>query len=131
MMNAIVLLHRWLGIAFCLLFAMWFASGIVMHFVPFPSLTEAERFSGLAPVAGGEVRIAVADAVAASGIADATRVRLVQRSDGPVYVVSDPSRVRAVHASDGRDASVTSADVAVGIARDHARQRGLDAARAA
>ena len=130
MMNAIVLLHRWLGIAFCLLFAMWFASGIVMHFVPFPSLAEAERFAGLAPVAGGEVRIAVAEAVAASGIADATRVRLVQRSDGPVYVVSNPSRVRAVHASDGRDASVTSADVAVGIARDHARQRGLDAARA-
>ena len=131
MMNAIVLLHRWLGIAFCLLFVMWFASGIVMHFVPFPSLTEAERSSGLATVAGGEVRIAVADAVAASGVADATRVRLVQRSDGPVYVVSNPSRVRAVHASDGRDASVTSADVAVGIARDHARQRGLDAARAA
>lgn len=49
MMGAIVLLHRWLGIAFCLLFAMWFASGIVMHFVPFPSLTDAERFAGLAP----------------------------------------------------------------------------------
>lgn len=47
MMRAIVLLHRWLGIAFCLVFAMWFATGIVMHFVPFPSLTEAERFAGL------------------------------------------------------------------------------------
>ena len=51
MMGAIVLLHRWLGIAFCLLFAMWFGTGIVMHFVPFPSLTEAERFGGLAPLA--------------------------------------------------------------------------------
>src|ERR1700679_2236096 len=30
-------LHRWWGIAFCLLFAMWFASGIIMHFVPFPA----------------------------------------------------------------------------------------------
>ena len=29
--------------AFCLLFAMWFATGIVMHFVPYPTLTEAER----------------------------------------------------------------------------------------
>ena len=35
MMNAIVFSHRWLGIAFCLLFAMWFASGIVMHFARF------------------------------------------------------------------------------------------------
>ncbi|MGY4331672.1 putative iron-regulated membrane protein [Bradyrhizobium sp. LB7.2] len=101
MMSVIVLLHRWLGIAFCLLFAMWFATGIVMHFVPFPSLTEAERFAGLAPVDRAEVRIAVADAVTASGIGDATRVRLIQRSDGPVYIVSAPSRAGAVRASDG------------------------------
>ena len=128
MMGTIVLLHRWLGIAFCLLFAMWFGTGIVMHFVPFPSLTEAERFGGLAPLAR-EARISVADAVAASGIADATRARLVQRNGGAVYVVSGPSRVRAVRAANGQDAAVKSADVALAIARDHARDRGLDAAR--
>src|SRR3954469_6978846 len=131
MMRAIVLLHRWLGIAFCLLFAMWFATGIVMHFVPFPSLTEAERFAGLGPLASAETRIAVADALTASGIADATRIRLIQRSDGPVYVVSGPSRAGAVHASDGGGASVASSEVALAIARDHARSRGLDAAQAA
>ena len=102
-----------------------------MHFVPFPSLTEAERFAGLAPVASaGRGSIAVTDAVAASGITDATRVRLIQRSDGPVYVVSGPSRAGAVHASDGADASVASPDVALAIARDHADSRGLDAAQA-
>ncbi|WP_454648984.1 PepSY domain-containing protein [Bradyrhizobium liaoningense] len=131
MMGAIVLSHRWLGIAFCLLLAMWFATGIVMHFVPFPSLTEAERFAGLAPVDPGEPRISVADAVAASGIGDATRVRLVHRGDGPVYVVSGPARSRAVRASDGQDASVTSAEVALAIVRAYAHQRGLDALRAA
>ncbi|MCK1285692.1 PepSY domain-containing protein [Bradyrhizobium sp. 44] len=131
MMRAIVLLHRWLGIAFCLLFAMWFATGIVMHFVPFPSLTEAERFAGLVPLDRVEMTIAVADAVAASAIADATRVRLIQRSDGPVYVVSGPSRAGAVLAAHGVDASVSSSEVALAIARDHARSRGLDAARAA
>lgn len=130
MMGAIVLLHRWLGIAFCLLFAMWFASGIVMHFVPFPSLTDAERFAGLAPVDRATAKIAVADAVAASGIADATRARLIQRGDGPVYIVSGPSRVRAVRAADGADASVTSSDVVSAIARAHARSRGLDGAGA-
>src|SRR5580658_8942926 len=40
-MPALILLHRWLGVMFCLLFAMWFASGIVMHFVPFPSRSKA------------------------------------------------------------------------------------------
>ncbi|MET4385538.1 hypothetical protein ABIB73_001273 [Bradyrhizobium sp. F1.4.3] len=131
MMGAIVLLHRWLGVAFCLLFAMWFATGIVMHFVPFPSLTEAERFAGLAPVDPAQVTIGVADAVASSGITEATRVRLIQRSDGPVYSVSGALLGRAVRASDGRDATVTSADVALAIARDHARGRGIDAAQAA
>ena len=47
-MRALVLLHRWLGVAFGLLFAMWFVTGIVMHFVPFPALTETERVEGLA-----------------------------------------------------------------------------------
>jgi hypothetical protein len=51
-MRVLTLVHRWLGILFCLLFAMWFASGIVMHFVPFPALTEAERIEGLAVVEG-------------------------------------------------------------------------------
>lgn len=126
MMSAIVLLHRWLGIAFCLLFAMWFATGIVMHFVPFPSLTEAERFAGLVPLDRMEARIAVADAVAASGVADATRVRLIRRSDGLAYVIAASSALRAVHASDGSDASVASPDVALAIAQDHARRRGFD-----
>ncbi len=130
-MRTIVLVHRWLGIAFCLLFAMWFATGIVMHFVPFPSLTEAERFAGLAPVDRGQVRMAVDDAVAAGAIKDATRVRLIQRSDGPAYVVSGESGVRAVRASDGQDARLASIDVALAIAQDYARRRGLDAGRAA
>ncbi|WP_431202376.1 PepSY domain-containing protein [Bradyrhizobium betae] len=131
MMNAMVLLHRWLGIAFCLLFAMWFATGIVMHFVPFPSLTEAERFARLAPVGGSLVTMSAHDAVVASEIADARRVRLIRRSDGPVYIVSGPSRVRAFRALDGTDASVTSSEVALAIAREHARRRGLDVAGAA
>jgi hypothetical protein len=40
-MRILATLHRWWGVAFCLLFAMWFASGIVMHFVPYPARSEA------------------------------------------------------------------------------------------
>jgi hypothetical protein len=39
-MGFLATLHRWWGVAFGLLFAMWFASGIVMHFVPFPERHE-------------------------------------------------------------------------------------------
>ena len=44
-MRILVTLHRWWGAAFCLLFAMWFASGIVMHFVPFPARSQTARFA--------------------------------------------------------------------------------------
>ena len=43
-------LHRYLGIALCLLFAMWFASGIVMLFHPYPALSAADRFACLSPI---------------------------------------------------------------------------------
>jgi hypothetical protein len=67
-MRTLVLFHRWLGVAFCLLFAMWFASGIVMHFIPFPSLSESERVAGLLPIDFKRVAHGPVQAVVASGI---------------------------------------------------------------
>jgi hypothetical protein len=129
-MKALVLLHRWLGVGFCLLFAMWFASGIVMHFVPFPSLAETERFAGLSPIDASQLRHGPDEAVAASHIHDARRVRLIQRADGPVYIVSGSSKPSAVHAVDLSNAAVTSEPEALEIAKVDAQQRGIDVARA-
>jgi hypothetical protein len=49
--RALVVLHRYLGVAVGLLMAMWFVSGAVMMYVGFPSQTEAERVGSLAPIA--------------------------------------------------------------------------------
>src|SRR5262245_1140257 len=130
MTRALILLHRWLGVAFCLLFAMWFASGIVMHFVPFPALTEAERIGGLTPLNLTSAVRGPAEAVAASAIKDAERVRLLQRSDGPVYLVTGASGLQALHAADLSSAAVTSEPLALAIAVEHARRRRLDASQA-
>ncbi len=46
-MRLIATLHRWWGVLFCLLFAMWFASGIVMHLVPFPARHEQLLADGI------------------------------------------------------------------------------------
>jgi hypothetical protein len=126
-MRILIVLHRWLGVAFCLLFAMWFASGIVMHFVPFPALTEADRFAGMALIDLTNVRHTPAEARAASGVADATRVRLMQRSDGPVYLIASGSHLAALRAADLSGAAVHSEDLALAIASDQARRRGWDA----
>jgi uncharacterized iron-regulated membrane protein len=131
MLRALVLLHRWLGVASGLLFAMWFLTGMVMHFVPFPALTEAERIDGLEPIDPSQVTRGPAAAVEASGIGDATRVRLLLRSDGPVYVVTGASGMKAIRADNLTDATVKSRTLALILAQAAARRRGLDGSRAA
>ncbi|MGZ5126220.1 MAG: hypothetical protein ACXWC1_25875 [Burkholderiales bacterium] len=130
-MQALVLIHRWLGVAFCLLFSMWFATGVVMHFVPYPTLTEAERVGGLGPIAAGSLRNGPAAAVTVAGIHDATRVRLLSRPDGLVYLMQGGAIVRAVHAADLSPAAVQSERLALAIAVEYARRRGIDPSRAA
>jgi hypothetical protein len=130
MMQLLTLVHRWLGILFCLLFAMWFASGIVMHFVPFPTLSEAERIQGLAPVELSKALRSPGEAVKASTIPGVTRLRLLERVDGPVYVLAGASQLAALRADDLSSARVRSERLAVAIGTDHARRRGLDATQA-
>lgn len=130
-MRALILLHRWLGVSFSLLFAMWFSTGVVMHFVPFPGLTEAERIDGLTPLDPSQGPYDPAAAVNASGVKDATRVRLLRRSDGPIYVVTGRSGIGAVRADDLSNAAIISAPLALTIAEAAARQRGLNTSQAA
>jgi hypothetical protein len=130
-LRSLIVIHRWLGIGLAPLFAMWFASGIVMHFVPFPQLDESERIAGLTPLRLGAAIHGPADAVMALGIADALRVRLIQRADGPVYIVSGPSGSTALKASDLSSASVPSSPLALVIGADHAHQRGTKMSDAA
>jgi hypothetical protein len=49
--RALVITHRYLGIAVGVLMLMWFASGIVMMYVAFPQGIGKERFGALRPIA--------------------------------------------------------------------------------
>jgi PepSY-associated TM region len=129
-MRALIFLHRWLGVAFCLLFAMWFASGIVMHFVPYPAFTVADRLVGLAPIDLASVKRGPAEVVTASRLDHVTRVQLVQRDDGPIYLIPAPPRTAALHASDLTEAGSVSAGLALTTAKDYAARRRWDASAA-
>ena len=59
--------HRWIGIGTCLLFAMWFVSGVVMMYVAFPQLTDAERWAALPPIAWEKVQVSPDRAMEAAG----------------------------------------------------------------
>src|SRR5437773_2479579 len=48
--RATVITHRYLGVLIGLLMAMWFVSGIVMMYVPFPQVRDTERLRFLPPI---------------------------------------------------------------------------------
>src|SRR5690606_19627128 len=79
------LTHRWIGIVSCLLFVMWFASGLVMVYVPFPALDRDEWLTGQAPIEWSEVRTTPSEAFAGSDPADLRRLYLEMRGAEPVW----------------------------------------------
>ena len=61
MFRLLILIHRYLGIAFGIIVALWCLSGFVMMYVQYPSLTESEYLAGLPELATGNCCIANAD----------------------------------------------------------------------
>lgn len=83
------IVHRWIGIGTCLLFAIWFLSGLVMIYVPFPALTPQERLAGLEPIDWRRVDVPPVVALAAAGIAAPKAMALEMRDGVPVWRI-DP-----------------------------------------
>jgi hypothetical protein len=84
------LIHRWLGIGVCLLFAMWFASGVVMMYVGYPKLTQAERLQHLPRLDADAPLLAPGRALAVAGVdGPLDELRLAAASAGrPVYLAT-------------------------------------------
>jgi len=98
------LIHRWMGIAGCLLIAMWFGSGLVMMYVGFPALTDAERLASLPPLDVRAVATTPDAAMAAAGLSSFPRsLRLEMAGSLPVYrMVDGKGQPHTVAATDGR-----------------------------
>lgn len=129
------LLHRWLGIALCLVMLLWFASGMVMLYVGYPKLTTDERLAALPPLAAGGCCVPLTQAYAAARAAGAGRDampprradaapqswRLTSVAGQPRYLFGDdgPSPV-AVDALTGRVVDRVDREAALGAARPFA-----------
>src|SRR3954454_7315678 len=83
----LVYTHRWLGIAGCVLFVVWFASGIVMMYARMPSLSAEERLDRLPPLDLSAARVEPAGAAAAAGFQPAT-IRLSMFGGRPIYRIN-------------------------------------------
>ncbi len=75
--------HRWAGVVLCLFFAMWFASGAVLHFVGFPSLPVSEQRAASEPINVSRIHVSPRDALA--HVPHAAELRLIGVAGRPVY----------------------------------------------
>nr|WP_314539299.1 PepSY domain-containing protein [uncultured Massilia sp.] len=113
--RAAFLVHRWTGVAMCVLMVLWFASGMVMLFAGYPKLTPWERLGGLPPLAA---RACCVDPAVLPGVQDAQRLVLTSIRGTPHYVVT------------GQGGAIASFDAATGrkegpVGRDGALQAAL------
>jgi hypothetical protein len=112
-------LHRWAGVVLCLLFAMWFATGAVLHFIGFPSLSHAEQVAASEPIDLSRIQVAPSTAFAAEPAIDDWR--LVSVDGEPVYLgTPDTGAAVAIAADSGRRLPLVSRAVARQVAEKFA-----------
>lgn len=85
----------------CLLFAMWFATGIVMLFEPFPALGPSDRFACLEPINAAGSLSSVAPRLAALDQSGLERVRLTSGGGRPLLHVHRAGGIDSYAVSDG------------------------------
>jgi hypothetical protein len=83
----LVYVHRWLGIAGCLLFLAWFASGMVMMYARMPVLAPEERLARLTPLDLSTLRVSPADARRVADV-QSGRLSIVMVDGRPAYRLS-------------------------------------------
>ncbi|WP_298211772.1 PepSY-associated TM helix domain-containing protein [Acidovorax sp.] len=87
------LVHRWMGVVLCAFFAMWFLSGVVMMYVGYPKLTQAERLAHLPPLRTAPVGLEPAQALRAAGIeGPLADLRLAVASGGSAVYLALPQQ---------------------------------------
>lgn len=121
--------HRWLGIVAGLLVLLWFGSGIVMMYVPYPELTEEERMAWLAPLDAARVQVRAGDAwraLALPGVPDGVRLNAV--AGRPAWHFQHDGRWHSAWADSGKPLAVTGevVNASAGLAAPGARWFTVD-----
>lgn len=125
------LIHRWIGIVTCLLFLVWFVSGLVMVYVPYPALTASERLAGLPPIDWGRVRIGPVEAGRLADPRTAPDSAVLEMlAAEPVWRITPPGKeVVTVSAQIGEVRGPADADTARRVAEAFGRRAVIDVER--
>ena len=126
--RALIVLHRWLGVALCVLFLVWFPSGIAMMYWDFPEVTAEARLTRAAPLNANDIRLLPAQAAAALGLRQEPLRARIETFDGrPLYRLQTVDGDRAIYADTGEPLSAIQPALALRVASSWSRQTAADA----
>src|SRR5712691_1649078 len=121
--RSLIFIHRWLGVAVCLFFLLWFPSGIGMMYWDFPGVTDADRLDRSPALDPSTVRLSPAEAFATLGQKPPPNQVHLNTFDGrPAYRFRAGGGEDIVYADTGEPQSAVSPDMALRIALAWVRQ---------
>src|SRR5688500_17334819 len=111
MKRALIFIHRWLGVALCLIFLLWFPSAIGIMYWDFPDVRPADRIARAAAIDGSKIRLSPSEAFAKLGVdGEPATVRVLMFDGRPAYYFDDGAYI--VYADTG-DQQIQVSDVMV------------------
>jgi hypothetical protein len=84
--RSLIFIHRWLGVALCVFFLLWFPSGIGMMYFPMPSVTQTDLLQRLPVLDASKVVVSPGEAATKLGV-DIDDLRLSSFDGRPAYRV--------------------------------------------
>src|SRR5262245_14090565 len=120
--RAAIFVHRWLGVALCLLFLLWFPSGIGMMYWDFPQVTATDRLARSPVLDASTIRLAPQDAFAKAGAPPAAQIAINTFDGRPAYRFRTRRGEAVVYADTGERQDDASAELMWRVAAAWTRQ---------
>jgi hypothetical protein len=103
--RSLIFIHRWLGIALCVVFLLWFPSGIGMMYWSYPDVSARDRLERSPVLDASKIKLSPAEALKVIGAdgEDPGQIRLNSFDGRPVYRVGGFGGQSIVYADTGEE----------------------------
>jgi hypothetical protein len=99
--RSLIFIHRWLGITLCVVFLLWFPSGIGMMYWTYPNVSAGDRLERSPALDASTIKLSPAEALKALGVDDPGAIRLNTFDGRPAYRIGGFGGQSIVYADTG------------------------------
>lgn len=101
-----IVCHRWMGVAFCLLFMWWFISGIFMMYWSYPEVSEEDRLKRMPVLNPAKIALSPVEAALVAGLDIPNSAELSSFDGRPAYLFRVGRGSAIVYADTGQQQDV-------------------------